>query len=310
MQILAVVGLIVASIPALAQSSTFHADVNLVNVTFGVRNFEGKLVGDLNQQDVEILEDSIPQKIRFFSRTSDLPLTIGLLVDASDSQHSFYKKHHRDVENFLKDVLGPKDQAFLVCFGNHIRLVSDLTSSVDQVMEAFDRFEHSSSNFPELGPPENRREGTALFDSIVYATREKFSQIGPARRVLVVFSDGEDNSSAFTEMDAIQSAQTADVLVYAIRYTEQKGRPTSRNKYGARIMHRLARDTGASDFDAARDKDMDATFRQIGDELRSMYEVGYHASNPTRDGTFRKVLVRTSRQGLIVSAKSGYFAEP
>ena len=98
-------------------------------------------------------ESRVPlgKKIRFFGETSDLPLTIGLIVDVSDSQASFYKQHHQHVEKFLKDVLGPQDQAFLVCFGNHIRLVSDLTPSVSQIMDSFQRFEHERNpHFPEL----------------------------------------------------------------------------------------------------------------------------------------------------------------
>jgi Ca-activated chloride channel homolog len=293
------------------QTSTFRAEVNLVNVTFGARNSEGKPVPDLTQEEVQILEDSVPQKIKFFSRTSDLPLTIGLIVDASDSQYSFFKKHHSDVEKFLKDVLGPKDQAFLVCFGNQIGLISDLTSSVSQIMESYESFERGDRKFTALGPPERRVEGTALFDAIVYATREKLVNPGHARRALVIFSDGQDNSSAHTEMDAIATVQAADVLAYSIRYTEQKkGRPTSRDKYGMRIMQRLARDTGAAEFDAGANPDMDSTFRQIGADLRSLYELAYQTSNAVRDGTFRKVAVRTNRSGLTIWAKAGYFAEP
>jgi Ca-activated chloride channel family protein len=100
-------------------------------------------------------------------------------------------------------------------------------------------------------------------------------------------------------------------MVYSIRYTEQKkGRPTSRDKYGMRIMQRLARDTGAAEFDATANPDMDRAFRQIGTELRSLYEVAYHATNAVRDGSFRKLVVRTNRSGLTIWAKAGYFAEP
>ena len=294
-----------------AQPPTFHSDVNLVNVTFSARDSSGKLIKDLGQDDVQVFEDGVPQPIRFFANTADLPLTVGIVVDASDSQESFYTKHHKDVEQFLRDVLAARDQAFLVCFGNHIRLVSDMTNSVLQIMDDFSRFEHGkASAFPELGPPEIREDGTALFDAVVYGVREKLARTDHGRKALIVFSDGEDDSSAYDLIDAIETAQAGDVLVYAIRYTEhKKGRLTSRNKYGIRAMKRLARDTGAADFDASGDADLDQTFRDIGAELRSLYEVAYHASKPARDGTFRKIEVRADRPGLAIRSRAGYFSQ-
>ena len=295
-----------------AQASTaptFHSAVNLVNVAFTARDGDGKLIGDLNQDEITIFEDNVPQKIKYFARTESLPLVIGLIVDVSDSQSSFFKQHHQHVEKFLKDVLGDQDRAFLVCFGDSLRLVSDLTSSVPQLMDNFERFEKKDRHFPEIGPREDRSEGTAFFDSIFYAAQEKLSNADRGRRVLVVFSDGEDNSSSHDLIDAIEAAQAADVLVYSIRYTHSKrDHLTSRNKYGMRVMKRLSLDTGAADFDANSDVNLDSTFRQIGAELRSVYEVAYHSGNPGRDGTFRKITVNTNRPGVTIRSKAGYFA--
>ena len=294
------------------QTPTFRSDVNLVNVTFSVRDSTGKLVSDLAQESIQVLEDGAPQGIRYYGRTADLPLAIGLVVDVSDSQGSFYKKHHQHVEQFLKDVLGPQDRAFLVCFGNRIRLVSDMTNSVPQIMDAYSHFDNEKkSDFPELGPPEIREDGTAFFDSVVYSVRERLAKSDHTRKALIVFSDGEDNSSAYDLIDAIETAQAEDVLVYSIRYTGQKrGRLTARNKYGIRAMKRMARDTGAADFDASGGTDLDQTFHDIGAELRSLYEVAYHANKPARDGTFRKIEVRAvDRPGLVIRARAGYFSQ-
>lgn len=290
-----------------AQTPRFRANVNLINTTFSVRNGQGKLVGDLNQNEVEVLEDGVPQKISFFARTSDLPLTIGLIVDASDSQSKFFHRHHRDVETFLKDVLGPQDEAFLVCFGNHLRLVSDRTASVPQVINNLKEYEHDKGHFPELGPKEKRTEGTAFYDAIFYAAQEKLAN-AHGRRALVVFSDGEDNASAHDLIDAIEALQSADVLAYDVRYTDAGSQLTARNKYGIRVMQRISHDSGALDFDA-RQGELDQTFRDIGAELHALYEVGYYSRNPLRDGTFHKVVVRTTRSGLVTRAKPGYFAE-
>jgi len=295
------------SVACCGQTPTFRSDVNLVTVTFTVRDGAGKLVGNLSQDDVEVLEDGVPQKIRFFARSSDLPLTIGLVVDASDSQSKFMRRHRNDVETFLKDVLGPRDQAFLVCFGNHLRLVSDLTSSPSQIMQNLDSFNHDKGSFPEIGPREIREEGTAFYDAIFYSVQERLSNATQGHRALILFSDGQDNSSAHHMIDAIEAAQRADVLVYSVRYTEERKHLNARDKYGIRVMQRVSHDTGAADFDASHG-DLDETFRNIGAELRALYEVGYHATNMVHDESFHKVAVRIKEPGLTARAKAGYFA--
>src|SRR5437660_12306772 len=103
--------------------------VDLVNVSFSVRDSRGALVDSLTKDDFEVLEDAVPQKIAFFSRSSDVPLTLGLIVDASGTQEHSSKQHKHDLEVFLQDVLGPKDQAFSLCCGNHLRMVSDSPQS-------------------------------------------------------------------------------------------------------------------------------------------------------------------------------------
>jgi Ca-activated chloride channel family protein len=299
--------LIGCSVLALTQTPTFRSDVNLVTLTFTVRDSAGKLVGNLNQEDVEILEDGVSQKIRFFARSNDLPLAIGLVVDASDSQRKFIRRHRQDVEKFLKDVLRPKDQAFLLCFGNHLRLVADLGSNVPEMMENLDKFDHDKATFPELGPREIREEGTAFYDAIYYSVDEKLTSASQGHRALILFSDGQDNSSAHDMMDVIEAAQREDVLVYSVRYTEERRHLKARDKYGIRVMKRISHDTGAADFDADKG-DLDQTFRDIGAELRALYEVGYHASNMVHDDSFHNVRVRLKSDNLTARAKAGYFA--
>src|SRR5580700_11620652 len=146
--------------------------VNFVNVAFVARDARGALVDNLTEDDVEVVEDAIPQKIAFFSRSSDVPLTLGLVVDASGSQDHFSKQHKHDLEVFLQDVLGPKDRAFMLCFGNHLRLVSDFTQLSAQILDGLIRFEHDEKHFPELGPKESRDMGTAFYDSIFYSVEK------------------------------------------------------------------------------------------------------------------------------------------
>ena len=170
-----------------------RVDVNLVTVAFSVRDANGGLVDNLTKEDFEVDEDTVPQKIAYFARSVDVPLTLGLIVDASGSQEHFSKQHQHDLDVFLKDVLGPKDRVFLVGFGNHIRLVSDFSQSGAGLMEDWKRYEKSNSKFPELGPAEERDLGTGFYDSIYYPVMEKLAMEN-GRRALLMFSDGEDNS--------------------------------------------------------------------------------------------------------------------
>jgi Ca-activated chloride channel family protein len=284
-----------------------RVDVNLVTVAFSVRDAQGGLVDNLTKEDFEVDEDTVPQKIAYFARSVDVPLTLGLIVDASGSQEHFSKKHQHDLEVFLKDVLGPKDRVFLVGFGNHIRLVSDFSESGAGLMEEWKRYEKEGRKFPELGPPEERDLGTAFYDSIYYPVMEKLATEN-GRRALLMFSDGEDNSSSHDMMTAIEEAQGANVLVYTIRYTEkQHGKLTARNQYGMRVMERVARETGGAHIDAEI-TDPHTYFRQIAEELRTSYELAYYPTNETKDDTFRKVVIRAKRPGLRVRSKTGYFS--
>ena len=283
-----------------------RVNVNLVNVSFSIRDSRGALVDNLTKDDFEVLEDAVSQKIAFFSRSSDVPLTLGLIVDASGSQEHYSKQHKHDLEVFLQNVLGPKDRAFMLCFGNHLRLVSDLTQSSAEILDGLNRFEHDDKHFPELGPRESRDLGTAFYDSIFYSVEKLANEKG--RRALLIFSDGEDNSSSHDMMTIIEAAQSSNVMLFPIRYTQKEhGRLTARNKYGIRVMDRIAKETGGVVFDADV-VDPHTYFHQIGEELHSSYELAYYPTNPIKDDTFRKIVIRPKQDGLKVRTKTGYFS--
>lgn len=281
--------------------------VNLVNVSFVARDARGALVNDLTQDDVEIFEDALPQKISHFARSLDVPLTLGVVVDASGSQDHFSKQHDKDLDVFFKDVLGPKDRVFLVGFGNHIKLVSDFSSSGIGLMDEWKAYQKSNKHFPLVGPDENRDLGTAFYDSIFYSVTEKLAMEN-GRRAILLFSDGEDNSSSHDMMTTIETAQSENVLVYAIRYTDKEhGKLTARNKYGISVMDRVARETGGAHIDAET-TDAHTYLLQIAEELRTSYELGYYPADPMKDDSFRKIVIKPKREGLKVRAKTGYFA--
>ena len=202
------------------QAATFHTQVNHVDVTAVVHSASALLVPNLIAKDFEILEDGVPQTIRSFSRETELPLSLGLLVDASGSQDRYVHQHYRDVATFLTAVLRPSDQVFAVCFGNHLRLVSDLTSSASFITDGLQRFAKGARTaFPEVGPREDRDLGTALYDAIYFSIQEKIAGNGDHRRALILFSDGEENSSEHDFLAAVEAAQRSDSLLYCIRYT-------------------------------------------------------------------------------------------
>src|SRR5262249_2452807 len=236
---------------------------------------------NLTKDDIELFEDAVPQKIEFFARSTDLPLTLGLIVDASGSQDHFGKQHKKDLEVFLKQILRPQDRVFLLGFGNHLRLVSDYTNSPEQILDNYERWDRSSKGFPELGPKEDRDLGTAFYDSIYYSVTDKLAQ-AEGRKAILMFSDGEDNSSSHNMMATIEAAQAANVPIYAIRYTEiRHGKLNARNKYGISVMDRIARETGGLHFNAEKISP-DVYFTQIAEELRSSYDVGYYSSNKVK----------------------------
>jgi Ca-activated chloride channel homolog len=304
--ILAAVVVTLTSAAGLAQEA-IRVDVNLATVAFTVRDADGALVDTLTKDDFEIVEDTVPQKIAYFARSADVPLTLGLIVDASGSQEHFAKKHQGDLEVFLKEVLATRDRAFLVGFGNHIRLVSDFSHSSSELVESWKRYEKDTQKFPEIGPPEKRDLGTAFYDSIYYPVTEKLGK-EEGRKALLMFSDGEDNSSSHDMMSAIDAAQGANVVVYTIRYTERAhGKLTARNQYGIRVMDRIAKETGGTAIDAGS-IDPRTYFHQIAEELRTSYELAYYPTNDKKDESFRKIVIRAKRAGLRVRSKTGYFS--
>ena len=291
-----------------AAQDVFHVSVNLVNLGFVARDSQGKLVPNLTADDIDLFEDAVPQKIYSFAKSTDLPLTLALVVDASGSQDHFGKQHQKDLELFLKEVLRPQDRVFVVCFGNHLRLVSDYTTSPEQVLENYERYSKGKdTKFPEIGPKEDRDLGTAFYDSIYYSVTEKLAQ-AEGRKAILMFSDGEDNSSSHNMMTTIETAQAQNVPVYAIRYTETKhGKLTARNKYGISVMDRIAKETGGLHINAEK-TDPQTYFAQIAEELRTSYDIGYYPTNKAKDDSFRKIVIHPKIEGVTIRAKTGYFS--
>ncbi|WP_263417371.1 VWA domain-containing protein [Terriglobus albidus] len=296
-------------LPALSQQEQpeFRLQVNsrLISTTLTVRDANGKLVTNLPQTAFHIKEDGIDQTVRYYASQRELPLSIALIVDASGSQDKFVKEHEHEIEDFLREVMEPRDRAFAICFGNHLRLVSDWTSSPVAITDTVHRFNKGERNFPEIGPKEERELGTALYDAVYFSITEKMEAEREHRRVLIVFSDGEENSSEHDLIDAITAAQGADTLVYALRTTENKEKKmNARDRYGMRVLDHLTEATGGQSFDVRKESSKEI-FAAIAADLKSLYEIGYYSNNPAHDRRFRKVTI-TAGEGMVVRAREGY----
>lgn len=301
-----------AGLGVLAQElPQIRVEVNLVNVPFTARDARGRLVETLTRDDIEVLEDGVPQRISHFSPGGGSPLALGLVADASGSQKDFLKDHRRDLRDFLKSAMRGPDQAFLVCFGNNLRLVSGLTGDVNQILERLQQFEKRDKNvdFPPIGAREIRMGGSAFYDALYHAAEDVLRRVEGGRRALIVFSDGEDNASAHHMIDTIEAAQRAGAVIFCVRYTEvRNGRWTARNKQGRAVMERIAKETGGIDLDATDARDLKTQFREIADILRASYDLAYSTSNGVREGEFRKIQIRAKQPGLVFRHKTGYFA--
>lgn len=283
--------------------------VSLVNVPFAVVDAKGRLVPNLTVNDFEVFEDGAQQKISFFSRAADSSLSLAVLADLSGSQEEFVKDHRRDLRDFLKTVLRPRDQAMLICFRADVWEVSPASNQADHLDDNLKEAQKvkSLSRYRKLNPPEIRDNASSVYDGVVWAARQLETLEG--RRAIIIFSDGEDTSSAYNLMDAIEAAQQHSATIFALRYTETKrGEYRARNKQGRGVLQRMAAETGGLEFDAEEERNLREAFQTIAATLRDSYTLAYSSSTPAPDGTFRKISIRCKREGLKVRAKTGYYA--
>ena len=293
---------------AAQETFTYKTETHLIDSTVSVHDAQGGLVQGLTAEDFRIIEDGVPQTIRFFAHDKDLPLSIGLLIDASGSQEKFVKAHEHDIATFLHEVVEPRDEAFAVCFGNHLRLISDYTSQTQTIADGLTRFDKGNYDFPELGPIEQRDLGTALYDAVFFGVKERLGERPGRRKVLLVLSDGEENSSEHDLIDAIEMAQNSNVLIYSVRYTDlHHGQMNARDRYGMRALDHLSSETGGRSYDV-QTTPVEKAFAEIAGEIRALYSVAYQSTNRVRDGRFRKVEILPAREGMVFRSRSGYYA--
>jgi VWFA-related protein len=306
---IAFTGLALAQQPQ--ETPTIKVEVNVVNILCSVRNDKGALVPDLTKDDFLVSEEGKPQEIRYFTRETDLPLTIGLLVDVSGSEKRLIETERRAAHQFFSNVLRKKDMAFLISFGAEAELVQDLTGSLVLLRDGLDNLKLSTpppSVQPGPVPTIYKQRGTVLFDAVYLAATDRLrSEVG--RKAVVLITDGVDEGSRLKLTDAIEAAQKADTIIYGIYYADTQffGRGVFGGG-GAGDLRRMSEETGGRMFEVGRKTTLEDIFRQIQDEMRSQYAIGYTPSKELKDGGYRRVDVRTKQKGLRVQARKGYYA--
>ncbi len=299
------------------QSQTvIKVPVNLVDVLATVLNRRNKLVPDLTEEDFKLMDDNVQQSIRYFSRQSDIPLRIGLLLDTSNSIRDRIKFEQDAAVNFLYTVLRRgKDQAFAMTFDDEPQMIQGFTGDTGMLRDQIIRTKAGG--------------GTAVYDAIYDACAKHLSnpprppgdQPDVVRRVMILISDGEDNLSDHTRSEAVEMAQRTGVVIYTISTSiqwvtttaEKDCRATGTCKYhltdGDKILQDLAEETGGRSFFPYHVDDLDQSFQDIGDELRNQYQITYNPSNFVANGKYHRIKLETPKfNGYQIRARKGYYA--
>jgi VWFA-related protein len=270
------------------------------------------LVPDLAKEDFLVTEEGKPQEIRYFSRQTDLPLTIGLLIDVSGSQKNLLETEKRTADQFFAKVLQKKDLAFLISFGPDAELVQDSTNSIPLLRRALESLrirQDFSGVYPGPVPTATHPRGTVLFDAVYLASVEKLRhEVG--RKAIIVITDGVDIGSRVKLTEAIAEAQKADAIIYSIHYVDPRayGFPAYGVAAGESDLKRMSEETGGRLFRVDRKYTLDRIFSEIQEEMRSQYALGYVPAEPPAPGTYRRLEVRVRQKGMKVQARKGYYA--
>src|SRR6202521_1914756 len=301
--------------PVRQSQTVIPVQVNLVDVLFTVLDRRNKLVPSLEKQDFKVLDDNVSQDIRYFSRQSDLPLRIGMLLDTSNSIRDRIKFEQDAANNFLFSVLRRgKDEAFVMTFDDEPQVVQAFTPDTGKLRDQILRTRAGG--------------GTPVYDAIYQACVQEVSppprppgdQPDVVRRVMILISDGEDNLSTHTRAEAIEMAQRTSVVIYTISTSTQwialsqtDPSKAANRKYhltdGDKILQELAEETGGRSFFPYHVDDLDQSFQDIGDELRNQYSIAYLPTNYVLDGRYHKIRIEVpDHKGYQVRARRGYFA--
>ena len=294
---------------------TLKVNVRVVQLFFNVKDKKGALIPNLTKDDFQVFEDGKPQTIKYFTSESNLPLTLGILIDSSGSQQRVLEMEKEVGGSFLGQILRSKDEAFVISFDVDANLLQDFTNNVHMLRTALNSAKinappSSCSSLPGAGggplPCSSTPKGTVLYDAVYLAAHDELAkEVG--RKAMIILTDGQDEGSQLKIRDAIEASQKADAICYVLLIAD-RGFYGLGGYSGDREMKKLAEETGGRVINVGNkiEKLRDA-FDQISTELRSQYNIGYTSTNSVLDGTFRRVEIR-SKNGYKIQSRTGYFA--
>jgi Ca-activated chloride channel homolog len=282
--------------PAAADTSDNRIvlEVNRVDMLFTVTDKKGRFITDLAKDDFLVIEGKRSQSIQEFASESDLPLRIAILIDTSNSIRDRFRFEQQAAVDFVTSVVRPRqDKAMVVSFDSSAELVSDLVEDPDKLAAAIRSLRPGG--------------GTALYDALYYACRDKLQLDKPKyrfRRAVIVVSDGDDNQSRVSRDQALEMAQKADAVIYCISTNI-----TRIESDGDKVLKYLAQETGGQAFFPFKAEDLAQSFENIANELRHQYAIFYRPEPFKTDGLYHAVELRVkNRHDLIVRARKGYYA--
>ncbi|MGA8144595.1 MAG: VWA domain-containing protein [Candidatus Acidiferrales bacterium] len=288
-----------------------RVQVNLVNVFATVRDKHKGIVSNLKQEDFKILEDGQEQKVAYFSKDVDLPITLGLLIDTSGSMDRVLPAEQDAATRFLREVMRPKDLTMVINFDLDANLIADFTQDVSVLERAIRGTQMNSPPAGIGGTPgtiPNSGGGTVLYDAIYLACHDELATEA-GRKAAIVLTDAVDEGSRLRVQDAIEAAQRADAVIHVLLISDPGvygfggfGNP------GPSVARKMAEETGGRVIDVHNQKSIEKAFDEISEELRSQYVLGYYPTNSKRDGSFRKIQVEVNQPDTKVLARKGYYA--
>jgi VWFA-related protein len=296
---------------------TLKVNVEVVQLFFNVKDKHGALIANLNKDNFDLFEDGKAQVIKYFKAESDLPLTLGILIDSSGSQMRVLDMEKEVGASFLESTLRSKDEAFVISFDVDINLLQDFTNSVSRLRHALNEAKINTGGVSCSGGPVGPQgpipcsssgpRGTALYDAVYLASHDEFShEVG--RKAMILLTDGEDQGSKLKIRDAIEAAQKADAICYVLLIAD-RGFYGFGGYSGDSEMKKLTEETGGRMIQVGNKiEKLRQAFDQISQELRSQYNIGYVPTNTIRDGSFRKVEIKPKQHDYKIQARSGYYA--
>ncbi len=324
------------------ETPTFSSDVKVVNVLATVRDKHGAIVNNLTKDDFKLEDDGRPQTIRYFAKETDLPLTLGLLVDTSMSQRRVLEQERIASYAFLEHLMREdKDKAFVIHFDWDIELLQDLTSSrkkLNIALEKLDNPEFQQSGAGGGSGGHRRGGGTTLYDAVFLASDE-LMQKQQGRKALIILSDGVDTGSKVTLTRAVESAQRANTLVYSILFSDKSaygggfgggmggmgggmgrhggggmgrggpmGYPQQSLPDGKKVLEEISKETGGRFFEVSKKQSIDQIYASIEEELRNQYNLGFSPDKADAEPGYHKIHLTTTQKDLVVQTRDGYYS--